>query len=134
MEESSLAAPLKATASLMGVEVMRDPNPEANGFTRSDQYSFILEGVPAMSFRFGYRKGSKEERLHKEWHAKRYHAPGDDLSQPVEREGAARFVSLLADLTSRVADAPERPSWNKDSFFRRFERPGAPAPTARPVP
>ncbi|MFY0563790.1 M28 family metallopeptidase [Archangium lansingense] len=134
VEESSLAAPLKATASRMGVEVMRDPNPEANGFTRSDQYSFILEGVPAMSFRFGYRKGSKEERLHKEWHAKRYHAPGDDLSQPVDREGAARFVSLLADLTSRVADAPERPSWNKDSFFRRFERPGAPAPTARPVP
>ncbi|MCY1074057.1 M20/M25/M40 family metallo-hydrolase [Archangium lansingense] len=134
VEESSLAAPLKATASRMGVEVMRDPNPEANGFTRSDQYSFILEGVPAMSFRFGYRKGSKEERLHKEWHAKRYHAPGDDLSQPVDREGAARFVSLLADLTSRVADAPERPSWNKDSFFRRFEQPGTPAPTAQPAP
>jgi hypothetical protein len=134
VEESSLAAPLKATASRLGVEVMRDPNPEANGFTRSDQYSFILEGVPALSFRFGYRKGSKEERLHKEWFAKRYHAPGDDLSQPVDREGAARFVSLLADLTSRVADAPERPSWNKDSFFRRFERSGAPATTAQPVP
>ena len=112
----------------MGVEVQADPKPERNRFIRSDQYSFIREGIPALAFKFGYRKGSKEERLHKEWFAKRYHAPGDDLSQPVDREGAARFVSLLADLTSRVADAPERPSWNEDSFFRRFDGPGLRTP------
>jgi hypothetical protein len=56
-----------------------------------------------------------------------------DLSQPMDREAAARFVCLLADLTRRVADAPQRPRWNEDSFFRRFERPEAPA-TAQPVP
>ncbi|QRO01735.1 M20/M25/M40 family metallo-hydrolase [Archangium violaceum] len=134
VEESSLAAPLKASARRLGVEVMRDPNPEANVFVRSDQYSFIREGVPALSFKFGYRKGSKEERLHEEWFMKRYHGPSDDLAQPVDREGAVRFVQLLADLTRRVADAPERPSWNEDSFFRRFERAEAPAPTARPIP
>ncbi|WP_375773303.1 M28 family metallopeptidase [Archangium gephyra] len=133
MEESSLATPLEATASRLGVEVMRDPDPEANAFIRSDQYSFIRKGVPALSFRFGYRKGSKEERLFKEWTQQRYHGPADDLTQPVNREGAIRFVSLLADLTQRVANAPERPRWNQDSFFRRFEQPEAPA-TARPIP
>jgi Zn-dependent M28 family amino/carboxypeptidase len=132
VEESSLAAPLKASAARLGVEVMRDPNPEANIFVRSDQYSFIRTGVPALSFKFGYRKGSKEERLHTEWLQKRYHGPADDLSQPMDREAAVRFVSLLADLTVRVADAPERPTWNQDSFFRRFER--AEDTATQPVP
>ncbi len=122
VEESSLAAPLKASASRLGMQVMRDPNPEANLFIRSDQYSFIHEGVPALALMFGYRKGSQEERLQKEWFLNRYHALSDDPSQPVDREAAARFVSLLADLTQRIADAPSRPSWNPDSFFRRFEK------------
>jgi hypothetical protein len=132
MEESSLAAPLKASAARLRVEVIRDPKPEANLFVRSDQYSFIRKGVPALAFKFGYRKGSKEERLHTEWFQKRYHGPTDDLSQPVDREAAVRFVSLLADLTARVADAPERPRWNPDSYFRRFEQAGATA--TQPAP
>jgi len=132
-EESSLAGPLKASAARLGVKVMKDPRPEANSFVRSDQYSFIRQGVPALAFRFGYRKGSPQEKLHLDWRKQRYHAPSDDLSQPMDREAAVRFVRLLADLTRRVADAPQRPRWNKDSFFRRFERPEAPA-TAQPVP
>ncbi|PTL80071.1 M28 family metallopeptidase [Vitiosangium sp. GDMCC 1.1324] len=120
--ESTLGTPLKASAAHLGIELMRDPQPEANSFIRSDQYSFILEGVPALSFAAGYRKGSKEERLEKDWLLERYHGPADDLSQPVDREAAVRFVNLLADLTQRVADAPQRPSWNADSFFRRYAR------------
>ncbi|WP_232293905.1 M20/M25/M40 family metallo-hydrolase, partial [Stigmatella aurantiaca] len=79
-EESSLAVPLKASAARMGIEVLPDPNPDANTFVRSDQYSFIRQGVPALSLKFGYRKGSAEEALFKEWRMKRYHAPADDLS------------------------------------------------------
>jgi hypothetical protein len=132
-EESTLAAPLKTSAARLGLEVMRDPNPESNSFIRSDQYSFILEGVPALAFAFGHRKGSKEEHQDKDWLLQRYHAPSDDLSQPMDREAAVRFVSLLADLTRRVADAPQRPSWNRDSFFRRYVRPDGPV-TPAPIP
>ncbi|ADO68242.1 M28 family metallopeptidase [Stigmatella aurantiaca] len=124
-EESSLAVPLKASAARMGIEVLPDPNPDANTFVRSDQYSFIRQGVPALSLKFGYRKGSAEEALFKEWRMKRYHAPADDLSQPMDREAAVHFVKLLADLTQRIADAPSRPRWNGDSFFKRFESPPA---------
>jgi Zn-dependent M28 family amino/carboxypeptidase len=120
MEESSLLAPVKASAARLGVEVMPDPNPEANTFVRSDQYSFIRKGVPALSLKFGYLKGSAEEGLFKDWRTKRYHAPSDDLAQPMDREAAVRFVKLLADLTRRIADAPGPPHWNSSSFFRRF--------------
>jgi hypothetical protein len=125
-EESTLGASLQQVAAALGVKVMKDPEPNRMGFVRSDQYSFIREGVPALAFKFGYEKGSKEEALFKKWRSDHYHAPSDDLRQPLDKEGAAKFVRLLADLARTVADAPERPRWNGASFFRRFEKPAAP--------
>ena len=78
------------------------------------------EGVPALFFKFGYTLGSDEHKLFKQWLTEHYHAPSDDLSQqPVDRVGAARFIAFLTAMTRAVADAPERPRWNDDSFFRR---------------
>ena len=99
---------------------MGDAEPQRNLFIRSDQYSFIKKGIPALAFKFGYEKGSTEETLHKAWLKNRYHAPSDDVNQPVDIEGAAKFLQILTHLTIRVADAPERPHWNDASFFKRF--------------
>ncbi|RYZ38568.1 MAG: M20/M25/M40 family metallo-hydrolase [Myxococcaceae bacterium] len=122
-DESTLLAPLSEVAAKQGVRVLADPEPDRNLFVRSDQYSFIREGVPALSFKFGYTPGSEEQKVFKQWLAERYHAPSDDVSQPVDREGAARFIAFLTAMTRTVADAPERPRWNDDSFFRRFAKP-----------
>ncbi|HEX8440646.1 M28 family metallopeptidase [Archangium sp.] len=122
LEESTLAEPLRQVAAAHGVKVQADPRPHRMGFVRSDQYAFIREGVPALAFKFGSEPGSKEERLQLRWYREHYHAPSDDLSQPVSKEGAAKFVRMLADLTRAVTDAPERPRWNESSFFRRFAK------------
>ncbi|WNG44243.1 M20/M25/M40 family metallo-hydrolase [Archangium minus] len=122
-EESTLGETLKQVAGAHGIQVQPDPQPNRLGFVRSDQYAFIREGVPAMAFKFGFEPGSKEEQLQKQWYREHYHAPSDDLSQPVNKEGAAKFVRMLADLARTVADAPERPRWNESSFFRRFAVP-----------
>ncbi|MFP2911521.1 M28 family metallopeptidase [Pyxidicoccus sp. 3LFB2] len=119
-EESTLGPALARVATAHGVKPLEDPEPNQMRFIRSDQYSFILKGVPALSFKFGFDKGTPEEARFKAWYSQRYHAPSDDLAQPMDKEGAARFVRLLADLTRAVADAPERPRWNEASFFRRF--------------
>ncbi|WP_233262176.1 M28 family metallopeptidase [Vitiosangium sp. GDMCC 1.1324] len=122
LDESTLGASLRQVAAGHGVMVQADPQPNRMGFVRSDQYSFIREGVPALAFKFGFEPGSKEELLQKQWYRERYHAPADDLSQPVDKEGAAKFVRMLAELARTVADAPERPRWNESSFFRRFAK------------
>ncbi|AFE05438.1 hypothetical protein COCOR_03796 [Corallococcus coralloides DSM 2259] len=135
-DESSLAVPLAEVAAKLDVQVLPDPEPDRNLFVRSDQYSFIREGVPALFFKFGYTPDSEEQKVFKQWLTERYHAPSDDLSQqPVDHEGAARFITFLTALTNAVADAPGRPYWNDDSFFRRFAKPApksdqetAPAP------
>jgi hypothetical protein len=123
-DESTLSVPLARVAAEQGVRVLPDPEPDRNLFIRSDQYSFIREGVPALFFKFGYTQGSQEQKIFKQWQAQRYHAPSDDLAQqPVDVEGAARFIQFLTAMTNAVADAPERPRWNDDSFFRRFAKP-----------
>ncbi|BAC92364.1 M20/M25/M40 family metallo-hydrolase [Gloeobacter violaceus] len=120
LEESNLAQPLRESAGQVGVTVISDPEPNRNSFVRSDQYSFIRTGVPALAFKFGYEKGSAEEKLQKAWLTTRYHAPSDDINQPVDLEAAAKFNRIIEGLLVRVANQSERPEWNAASFFKRF--------------
>jgi len=120
VNESTLGNDIRAVAEKNGVEVQADKEPQRNLFIRSDQYSFIKHGVPALAFKFGYTFGSPEEQIHKEWLKNRYHAPSDDLNQPVDKPAAAKFNVIIEQLLERVADDPSRPKWNENSFFRRF--------------
>jgi Zn-dependent M28 family amino/carboxypeptidase len=120
LAESTLGDDIRTIAEKAGVKVQADKEPQRNLFIRSDQYSFIRHGIPALAFKFGYVAGSPEERLHKEWLKNRYHAPSDDLNQPVDKAAAARFNNIILELAERVGNAPERPRWKPDSFFRRF--------------
>jgi hypothetical protein len=120
--ESSLGETIRAAAKEAGIGVQADKEPEQNRFIRSDQYSFIRHGVPALAFKFGYEFGTPEEKIHKDWLKDRYHKPSDDLNQPVDTAAAAQFDRIILSLLERVANAPDRPRWNSDSFFRRFAR------------
>ena len=122
LDESTLGDDVRAVAALAGVQVQADKEPEHNRFIRSDQYSFIKKGVPALAFKFGWIPGTPEEKTFKAWYAERYHAPSDDLSQPVDLAAAAQFDTILEKLALRVADADHRPEWKANSFFRRFAR------------
>lgn len=122
-EESSLGDVAAAVGAEMGLPLVPDPHPDRNSFVRSDQYSFIREGVPSLAFKFGFRRGTPEDETERRWRSTRYHAPSDDLSQPVAKEDAIRLQDFVAALGLRVANAPERPHWREDSFFRRFPEP-----------
>ena len=121
--ESSLGESVRAAAKTLGVEVQTDREPEQNRFIRSDQYSFIRKGVPALAFKFGYESGSPEETIRRNWVRDVYHQPGDDTKQPVNLEAAATFNRVIMTLLQRVANDTARPTWNADSFFRRFAGP-----------
>ena len=120
LDESTLGADIRAVCQKAGVTVQADKQPDRNRFIRSDQYSFIKQGVPALAFKFGYIPGTPEDRIFNDWLTNRYHAPSDDLSQPVDKTAAAQFDRILLELGQRVADARDRPHWNSGSFFRRF--------------
>lgn len=118
--ESSLGESVRVVARELGVEVQTDREPDQNRFIRSDQYSFIRRGVPALAFKFGYEFGSQDEKTRLAWVRERYHQPSDDLNQPVDLAAAAKFNRVIMALLRRVADDTARPTWNADSFFKRF--------------
>jgi hypothetical protein len=122
LDESDLGEDAVAVAKAHGVASQRDLEPKRNLFIRSDQYSFIRRGVPALALKVGFEKGSPEERIARAWLTERYHAPSDDLNQPVDKVAAGSFNALVAKLIARVADRDDRPRWNDTSFFKRFER------------
>jgi hypothetical protein len=120
LHESDLGDTVRKVAQSLDVEVQDDPAPQRNVFIRSDQYSFIRAGVPSLMMDVGYKKGSKEEEVAKEWLKNRYHAPSDDLNQPVDLQAAGQYNRLILTLAESVANEPSRPQWKPDSFFRRF--------------
>jgi Zn-dependent M28 family amino/carboxypeptidase len=122
LEESDLAGDLRQVARPLGLEVYSDPEPERNAFTRSDQYSFIRTGVPSISLKVGFKKGSPEHEMVKRWRTERYHAPSDDLAQPIDRQAVEDFNRVYVAALEAIANRPTRPAWNSDSFFRRFVR------------
>jgi Zn-dependent M28 family amino/carboxypeptidase len=124
-EESSLGAVAAEVATSMNLPLAPDPFPDRNSFVRSDQYSFIREGVPAVAFKFGFAKDTPEAEMESKWRSERYHAPSDDLSQKVEKLDAVRLHDFVAELGWRVANAKDRPKWQRESFFRRFAQPAA---------
>jgi Zn-dependent M28 family amino/carboxypeptidase len=119
-EESDLGEDLRRAAANADVSVMADPEPARRSFIRSDQYSFIRAGIPALALKLGYELGSPEHEIIKAWRAKRYHAPSDDLEQPIDRGAVAAFNRLYTALAQSIANRPARPAWKETSFFRRY--------------
>jgi hypothetical protein len=122
LEESNLAEDLQSVARSIGIEVLSDPEPERRAFVRSDQYSFIRQGVPAISLKIGFVRDSPQHEIVKRWRRERYHAPSDDLQQPIDLEAAAGFNRAYQQVVESVANRAQRPRWNSSSFFKRFAR------------
>ena len=115
--ESTLGNDARAVGQLNDVEVQFEKQPEENRFIRSDQVNFVANNIPALAFKFGWTPDSPEMKTFNDWVKTRYHQPSDDLEQPVDKVAAAQFTELLAQLATRVADAPTKPSWYPESSF-----------------
>ena len=125
LDESDLGDDAESVARSLGVLPQRDQEPKRNIFIRSDQYSFIRRRHSGPALKVGFDKGSPEEQVQKAWLRERYHAPSDDVAQPVDKRAAGAFDLLVAKLLERVANREERPRWKDASFFKRFALGGA---------
>lgn len=119
--ESTLGATAHAAAGPLGLTNSVDPLPDRNVFTRTDQYSFVTAGVPALAFKFGFKKDTPQFQIEHDWRANRYHAPSDDLNQPgVLPDEAVKLDDYVAAIAAMTANDPARPKWLETSAFKRF--------------
>jgi Zn-dependent M28 family amino/carboxypeptidase len=120
LAESDLGERAAAVVQSFGVKPVPDPEPLRNLFVRSDQYNFIHHGIPSVVMDVFYEPGSPEQKLFKDWLTNRYHAPSDDINQPVDLKAAALYEEIVRRLLIETANAAARPQWKQDSFFRRY--------------
>lgn len=126
LAESDLGDLARDVALSRGVQVEADPEPQRNVFIRSDQYNFIRHGIPALAMGVAPDPNSPEQKkIFKDWLTTRYHAPSDDLAQPVDYSAAAQYEEIIRSLMLTVANDPHRPAWKSDSFFRRYANRGS---------
>jgi len=123
---SSLLQPVAAAAAYLGLAVETDPEPAQHRFIRSDQYSFVVQGIPALHLKYGNKtadgKNNLSEQVQK-WRALTYHKPQDGLEGTFDWDAGRQYAQLNFLIGYLVAQAAARPSWNKGDFFgARFGR------------
>ena len=80
-------------------------------FRRTDSYNFVRIGIPIAGFIFGCNPGTEEERIDRDWYARRCHKPQGDLLTPIDWTAALKFNDFCRALVLAVANAPTRPAW-----------------------
>lgn len=126
-EHSTLGPIAARAAESAGVKVSPDPMPEQGIFTRSDHYSFVVEGVPSIMLATGFAGDGQTKFTN--FLAKTYHRPGDDLSQAFNWAAGAKFARVNYLITRAVANAAEAPRWYAGDFFgETFAKRAAKAP------
>jgi Zn-dependent M28 family amino/carboxypeptidase len=119
-QHSSLEAVVREAIATEGFELTPDPMPEENIFRRSDQYSFVRRGVPAVFLVPGYTSSDPDidgQAIVKDHRKNHYHRPSDDMSRPFYWDSALRFARANVAIGRSIADTDERPTWNEGDFF-----------------
>jgi Zn-dependent M28 family amino/carboxypeptidase len=94
-----LAREVAAEHPALGLVVAPDPEPEEQAFLRSDHFSFVQRGIPALMLTT--------------WLHEDYHLPSDTPDR-VDPDKAARVARLAFLLSHRIASDPEPPRWTAE--------------------
>jgi len=103
-----------------GIRILPDPDPSEGFFYRSDHYSFVKRGVPAL-YLVGGPQGNPFEIMKRvnTWLVKDYHQTTDTVQPDWNWEGA-RTLSVLGTVVGmRVAAQEAMPSWTPSSPYNQ---------------
>jgi hypothetical protein len=121
-ENSTLDAVVRTATAELGYSLTPDPIPEQTLFIRSDQYSFVQQGVPAVLLMPGFAATDAAVngmQLFGEFLATHYHKPSDDLSLPMDLAAVEKFTRANYAVVRAIADDPVDPTWKPGNFFEK---------------
>ncbi|WP_416609814.1 M20/M25/M40 family metallo-hydrolase [Sphingomonas sp. MJ1 (PH-R8)] len=119
-DRSSIGPAVAAAAKARGLALVPDPAPEEADFVRTDHYSFVRQGVPSVSLNPG--PGGRGAAATKAFLENNYHQPSDEIGLPIDWQAAEDFVDVNQAIARTLADAPDRPRWNKGDYFGTLYR------------
>ena len=121
-EHSTMGAMLDDVTAALGMKVVPDPEPEEKYFYRSDHYSFVERGVPALMLMGGTESMTETMKRAKEWEKTSYHQPADVIDKNWHWEGAKTVADVMGIMGWRLANADAMPAWLATSRFAKLER------------
>lgn len=122
-EHSTLGAMLQEVSDSFGIKVVPDPVPDEKVFYRSDHYSFVERGVPALML-MGAPAGDIQDAMKrmKEWEKTDYHQPGDIIQTHWAWEGAETVAEIMGLMGWRISELDKMPEWLPNGRFGKLER------------
>lgn len=118
-EHSSMGGSVAQAAEHMGISIGPDPIPEQVLFIRSDHFSFIRQGIPALFIKSGFETGDERDgsAMNTAFRQDRYHTPFDDMSQDFDFGAGADHARVNFLTGYIIAQEHDRPRWNPGDFF-----------------
>lgn len=121
--QSELEDYLETEAKKQGRMVVKDSNPSAGFYYRSDHFNFAKVGIPALYTETGdehITKGLAFGKAQKEDYTKnRYHAPADNFEPGKwDLSGMIEDIQLLFSVGYRLSMESTFPGWKKGSEFK----------------
>jgi hypothetical protein len=122
-EHSTLGSMLDDVSTIFGIKVIPDPVPQEKIFYRSDHYSFVEKGVPALML-LGAPEGEPEAWLKriKDFEKTDYHNPGDVIKADWDWNGPRTVAVVMSIMGLRISEIEKMPSWLASSRFAKLER------------
>lgn len=119
-EHSTMSDNVSRAAAALHLQVSPDPMPEQVSFIRADHYPFVRQGIPAITIGEGLQAKDPNVDARKfveNWIATRYHAPSDDMNQPLDFDATVQFMQVSFLIGYDLAEQKARPSWKSGDFF-----------------
>jgi Zn-dependent M28 family amino/carboxypeptidase len=119
-EHSSMGRSVDAAADQLGIAIGPDPIPEQVLFIRSDHFSFIRQGIPALFIKSGFETGDPEldgGAINTAFRQNLYHTPFDESDQGFDYEAGADHARVNFLTGYLIAQEEARPTWNQNDFF-----------------
>jgi Zn-dependent M28 family amino/carboxypeptidase len=119
-DHSDMKTSVAKAAKKIGLELSPDPMPDQALFTRSDHYSFVKQGIPAVFLVPGFKSvdpkiDGSEQFNH--FLKTNYHKPSDDFNQAFNWKAATKFTEVNYHIGLTLANQVQRPNWNDGDFF-----------------
>lgn len=119
-DHSSLSDAVDDAAARLALDLGPDPIPEQVLFIRSDHFSFIRRGIPALFIKSGFRTGNPGRdgaEINAAWRRDVYHTPRDEADQAFDFVAGVTHAQVNFLTGYRVAMQGPRPTWNRGDFF-----------------
>ena len=122
-DHSTMGEAIGRAVAKAGVTLSPDPMPAETIFVRSDHYTFVKRGVPALLLATGFANGGKQAWEH--YLATDYHQPSDDMKLPINWAAGAKYARVNYLIAREISDAAERPRWYAGDYFGATFAPAA---------